>query len=71
MGFAPAGTSKAVIDRFSGAVAKVIAQPDVRDRLTAMGLTVGYMTPQQLATREQAYAKTWARIIKASGFQAQ
>ena len=69
--FAPAGTSKAVIDRFSSAVAKVIAQPDVRDRLTAMGLTVGYMTPQQLATRERAYAKTWARIIKASGFQAQ
>jgi hypothetical protein len=29
------------------------------------------MTPQQLATRERAYAKTWARIIKASGFQAQ
>ena len=43
---------------------------DVRERLTAMGLTVGYMTSQQLATREQAYAQTWARIIKASGFQA-
>ena len=69
--FAPAGTSKAVIDRFSEAVAKVIALPDVRERLTAMGLTVGYMSPQQLASREQAYAQTWARIIKASGFQAQ
>jgi tripartite-type tricarboxylate transporter receptor subunit TctC len=69
--FAPAGTPKAVIDRFSDALAKVIAQPDVQERLTAMGLTVGHMTSQQLATREQAYAKTWARIIKASGFQAQ
>lgn len=69
--FAPAGTPKASIDRFSEAVAKVIALPEVRDRLTAMGLTVGYMPPQQLASREQAYAKTWARIIKASGFQAQ
>jgi tripartite-type tricarboxylate transporter receptor subunit TctC len=69
--FAPAGTPKAVIDRFSEAVAKVIAQPDVRDHLTAMGLTVGYMSPQQLASRERAYAQTWARIIKASGFQAQ
>jgi tripartite-type tricarboxylate transporter receptor subunit TctC len=69
--FAPAGTSKAVIDRFSDALAKVIAQPDVQERLTAMGLTVGYMTSSQLASREQAYAKTWARIIKASGFQAQ
>ena len=69
--FAPAGTPKATIDRFSEAVAKVIAQPDVRDRLAAMGLTVGYMTPQQLTTREHAYAQTWARIIKSSGFQAQ
>ena len=69
--FAPAGTSRAVIERFSEAVAKVIALPEVRERLTAMGLTVAYMTPQQLASREQAYAQTWARIIKASGFQAQ
>ncbi|MDO8448520.1 MAG: Bug family tripartite tricarboxylate transporter substrate binding protein [Rhodoferax sp.] len=69
--FAPTGTPKAVIDRFSEAVAKVIAMPDVRDRLTAMGLTVGYMPPQQLASRERAYTQTWARIIKASGFQAQ
>lgn len=69
--FAPTGTPKPVIDRFSEAVAKVIAMPDVHDRLTAMGLTVGYMTPQQLANRERAYAQTWARIIKASGFQAQ
>ena len=69
--FAPAGTPKAVIDRFSDAVAKVVAMPDVRERMTAMGLTVGYMPPAQLGKTEQAYAQTWARIIKASGFQAQ
>ena len=69
--FAPAGTPKAVIDRFSEAVAKVIALPEVHERLSAMGLTVGYMTPQQLGSRERAYTQTWARIIKASGFQAQ
>lgn len=69
--FAPQGTPKAVIDRFSEALAKVIALPEVHERLTAMGLTVEYMSSQQLASREQAYARTWARIIKASGFQAQ
>jgi tripartite-type tricarboxylate transporter receptor subunit TctC len=68
--FAPAGTPKAVIDRMSDAVAKVIAQPDVKAQLTAMGLTVGHMTPQQLGAREKAYTATWTRIIKASGFQA-
>lgn len=69
--FAPAGTPRATIDRFAEAVSKVIAMPDVRDRLTAMGLSVGYMPPQQLAAREHAYTQTWTRIIKASGFQAQ
>ena len=69
--FAPKGTPQATLDKLSAAMAKVLTLPDVRERLTAMGLTVGYMTPAQLASREQAYAKTWARIIKDSGFTAQ
>ncbi|NDP40668.1 MAG: Twin-arginine translocation pathway signal [Rhodoferax sp.] len=69
--FAPKGTPQAVIDKLSAAVAKVIALPEVRERLTAMGLAVGYMTSAQLARREHAYAQTWARIIKDSGFKAQ
>ena len=69
--FAPAGTPKAAIDKISDALAKVVAMPDVKDRLTAMGLTVGFMTQQQLAAREQAYTQAWAKLISASGFQAQ
>jgi len=69
--FAPAGTPRAVTDRFGEALAKVLATPDVRNRLSAMGLTVGYMSQAQLASREQAYTKTWAGIIRASGFQPQ
>ena len=38
--FAPAGTPPAVLDRFDAALAKVVAMPEVRERLTAMGLTV-------------------------------
>ncbi|WP_137917697.1 Bug family tripartite tricarboxylate transporter substrate binding protein [Hydrogenophaga sp. 2FB] len=69
--FAPAGTPKAAIDRIAAAVQKAIAQPDVREKLTAMGLTVGFMTGEQLGAREQAYGKVWAKIIKDSGFQPQ
>jgi tripartite-type tricarboxylate transporter receptor subunit TctC len=69
--FAPAGTPKAAIDKLSDALAKVLAQPEVKDHLTAMGLTVGFMNQQQLAKREQAYTQVWAKLIKASGFQAQ
>jgi tripartite-type tricarboxylate transporter receptor subunit TctC len=66
--FAPAGTPQVMLDRFSEALARVIAQPAVRDRLMALGLTVEHMSAQQLAARERAYRQSWARIIKATGF---
>ena len=66
--FAPVGTPTATIDKISAALAKVVALPDVHERLTAMGLSVAYMPSQQLAAREQAYSRTWAQIIKTSGF---
>jgi len=69
--FAPKGTPKAVLDRYSDALAKVIALPEVHERLTAMGLTVGHMSSEQLGKREHAYSQSWAKIIKASGFEAQ
>ena len=69
--FAPKGTPAAFIDQFSQALAKVVAQPEVRDQLVAMGLTVEYMTPAQLAKRERAYTAVWEKIIRESGFQAQ
>ena len=69
--FAPAGTSQAVIDRFSEAVAKIIAQPEVRDRLSSMGINVVHMTPPQFGKHVSSYTQTWTRIVKNSGFQAQ
>jgi tripartite-type tricarboxylate transporter receptor subunit TctC len=66
--FAPAGTPRATLDSFSAAVAKVLARPAVNERLTAMGLAVGHMGPDQLGQRERAYTATWSRIIKATGF---
>ena len=69
--FAPAGTPQAAIDRFSDALAKVLAQPDVRRHLSGLGLTVEFMSQQQLGSRERAYTRTWTRIIRNSGFQPQ
>jgi tripartite-type tricarboxylate transporter receptor subunit TctC len=66
--FAPAGTPRSTLDAFSGALAKAVAKPAVNSRLTAMGLAVGHMTPDQLGQRERAYTATWTRIIKATGF---
>lgn len=69
--FAPAATPPAAVDAAAAALAKAIAKPTVRQRLTAMGLGVEFMPQAQLAARERAYRQAWARIIKASGFQPQ
>lgn len=69
--FAPAGTPKAELDRVADALAKTVAKPDVKDRLSAMGLTVGFSTGAQLGEREKAYRATWTKIIQQSGFTPQ
>ena len=69
--FAPAGTPKATLDAFGQALNKVLAERDVHEKLTNMGLTVGFMSAAQLAQREQAYTKVWVKLIKDSGFTPQ
>ena len=69
--FAPKGVPQAFVDRFSAAVGNVLKQRDVYAQLTALGLTVGYMNPAQLAARETAYTRVWTGIIQRSGFQPQ
>lgn len=67
--YAPAGTPAEMVSEVSQAVAKAVAAPDVHEQLVAMGLTVGYMTPEQLLAREKAYTAVWKRIIQESGFK--
>ncbi|MDP2019636.1 MAG: Bug family tripartite tricarboxylate transporter substrate binding protein [Hydrogenophaga sp.] len=69
--FAPAGTPKAALDKLAAALQKVIVMPDVKDKLTAMGLTVDFMSGAELGKREVAYREVWAKIIKDSGYQPQ
>ena len=69
--YAPAGTPADMVQAVSQSVAKAVAAPDVHEQLVAMGLTVGYMTPEQLLAREKAYTAVWQRIIHDSGFKPQ
>ena len=67
--FAPVGTPQAAIDRFDAALEKVLAMADLRQKLTAMGLTVGYETQGQFSGRVRTYTQGWERIIRKSGFK--
>ena len=69
--FVPVGTPQPVIDRFGTALQKVLAMPDVKGKLTDLGLNVGYEPQGQFAGRVRSYTQSWGRIIQASGFKPQ
>jgi tripartite-type tricarboxylate transporter receptor subunit TctC len=69
--FAPAGTPKPVIDRFGAALQKTLAIPEVKRKLTELGLNVAYEPQSQFTARVRDYTRTWEKIIKDSGFQPQ
>jgi tripartite-type tricarboxylate transporter receptor subunit TctC len=66
--FAPVGTPQPVIDRFGAALQKVLAMPDIKQKLTTLGLTVAYEPQGQFAGRVRTYTQTWEQIIQRSGF---
>jgi len=62
--FAPAGTPQAIIDKLSTDIAKVLAMPDVRAKLGAIGLEPVGTTPAEFAaTVRQDYEK-WGKVIR-------
>ncbi len=68
--YAPAGTPAAAVQQWSQAVAKALAQADVRERLATMGFLPVGGTPEELVARGSTAAARWAPVIKASGFVA-
>jgi len=66
---APAGTPKDVIDRYAGALAKVMAQPELRRQLEQDGFepVAHSMSPEQLAAYIRSETKRWSSVVKASG----
>ncbi len=64
---APAGTPQPVIRKIHGETVKALAQPDVRARLTDMGMEVVGSTPEQLLAIMRAELPKWAKVVKESG----
>ena len=65
--FAPAGTPRAIVDKISGDMRRVLAQPDMQQRLAAIGVDIRASTPDELATFQRAELAKWGKIVKDSG----
>ena len=64
---APAGLPREVQARINAETARVLALPDVREKLTLLGLDVAPGTPEALATLIQNETVKWAKVVKESG----
>lgn len=62
--FVPSATPKPVVARLNQDLIRVLALPDVKDRLTRDGVEPGGSTPAQLNAVVQAEKKLWSKVIK-------
>jgi tripartite-type tricarboxylate transporter receptor subunit TctC len=67
----PSATPRELVTRLYGDVAKVLAQPGVRDRIHGMGADVVGSTPEQFAAFMRAETAKWAKVVKQANIRAQ
>lgn len=67
---APAGTSKAVIDKVNAAVNKALALPDVKSRLATMGCDPAPGTPASFAARINGDVTRWKKLAAEKNIRA-
>jgi len=61
---APAATSRNVIERLHSVVQSITRQPDIKEKLLAVGVDVVDITPAQFGQRITAELAKWERIVK-------
>jgi tripartite-type tricarboxylate transporter receptor subunit TctC len=65
---APAGTPRPIIDKLNGEMKRIMALPNMGDRLTAIELVTS--TPEELGAFIRAETDRWAPLIKQLGLKA-
>ncbi|MCG2594212.1 tripartite tricarboxylate transporter substrate binding protein [Ramlibacter sp. XY19] len=68
---APAGTPKDIVHRLSAEVQKALADPEVREKLLANGLTPRGTTPEELGTATRGQLAKYGALIKANNITAE
>jgi tripartite-type tricarboxylate transporter receptor subunit TctC len=60
----PAGTPKDMVERLYGEIRKALADPETRDKLVALGLTLRGSTPQEMGTATKAQFELYRKLIQ-------
>jgi tripartite-type tricarboxylate transporter receptor subunit TctC len=66
---APAGTPEAIVTRLSAEVAKILAMPDIREKLVSFGMEPFHTGPKKMAAQMKSDYAENAKIIKAANIK--
>jgi len=66
--YAPKGTPKAVVNKLNAEIVKILALPDVKDKLSnQLGMTIVGSSPEELAAHMAKEIPRWAELVRKSG----
>ena len=69
--FVPAGTPKAIVNKISADIKRLMAQPETRQRVVDLGFDIVTSTPEEFAAQVKVEVEKWAKVIKAAGIKAE
>jgi len=64
---APAGTPPEIVERLNHELVSIIAMPDVRERLTAIGMEPSPSSPPQLEAEIRTEVARWGPVVRRAG----
>jgi tripartite-type tricarboxylate transporter receptor subunit TctC len=66
---APAGTPPAIVDRLSRELARIVALPDVQERLAALGFSPVGSGPEELGAQIRSDIDRWGKVVHELGIK--
>jgi tripartite-type tricarboxylate transporter receptor subunit TctC len=66
----PAGTAKDIVERLNSEMRKALADPETRDKLVAIGLTLRGSSAAELGTATKAQFELYRKLIQDNGIKA-
>ena len=65
----PAGTPPALVSKVHREIARIVALPDVKGRISEMGFNIIMSSPQEFTAQIRAEVAKWGKVIKAANIR--
>jgi tripartite-type tricarboxylate transporter receptor subunit TctC len=69
--FVPAATPTPIVDRLHNEIRKILAEPEMQEKLKGFGMEPADMTTAQIAAFQKSEVEKWAQVIKAANIKAE